>query len=167
MSDQALILLVEDSETDVLLTRRAFSKANLLNPLQVVSDGEEAIAYLKGEGKYANRAEYPLPELMLLDLKLPNRNGFEVLRWIRQQPEFRALRVVVLTSSDQIRDVNQAYQLGANSFLVKPVDFEHFVQVSQAVKGYWLWMSRAPEVSRPAKEGHHNQDESAQQSGIH
>jgi CheY-like chemotaxis protein len=145
-------LLAEDNENDVLLTRRAFAKANLLNPVQVVSDGDEAMAYLKGEGKYANRAEYPLPELLLLDLKMPGKNGFEVLSWIREQPTFSSLRVVVLTSSDQIRDVNRAYQLGANSFLVKPVDFENFVQVSQAVKGYWLWMSRSPEVSRPAKE---------------
>src|ERR1041385_2090392 len=75
MSDHGLILLAEDNETDVLLTRRAFAKANLLNPLHVVSDGEEAIAYLSGEGKYANRSEYPLPDLLLLDLKMPNKNG--------------------------------------------------------------------------------------------
>jgi CheY-like chemotaxis protein len=148
MSEQALILLVEDSETDVLMTRRAFAKANLLNPLQVIPNGDEAIAYLKGVGKYVNRDEYPLPELVLLDLKLPGKTGFEVLRWIRAQPTLGSLRVVVLTSSDQIKDVNLAYQLGANSFLVKPVDFENFVQVSQAVKGFWLWMSRAPENSR-------------------
>jgi len=149
MPDQSLILLAEDSETDVLMTLRAFAKANLLNPVQVVSDGQEAIDYIKGEGKYSNRTEYPLPELVLLDLNMPRKNGFEVLRWIREQPAFRGLRVVVLTASDQIRDVNLAYQLGANSFLVKPVDFENFVQVSQAVKGHWLWMSRAPEISRP------------------
>ena len=152
MPDQSLILLAEDSETDVLMTLRAFAKANLLNPVQVVSDGQEAIDYIKGEGKYSNRTEYPLPELVLLDLNMPRKNGFEVLRWIREQPAFRGLRVVVLTASDQIRDVNLAYQLGANSFLVKPVDFENFVQVSQAVKGHWLWMSRAPEISRPEAE---------------
>jgi len=151
MSEHGLILLAEDNETDVLLTRRAFTKANLLNPLHVVSEGEEAIAYLSGEGKYANRAEYPLPELLLLDLKMPKKSGLEVLEWIREQPELRALRVVVLTTSDQARDVNQAYQLGANSFLVKPVDFEHFVQISHALKGYWLWMSKAPQLSRPPR----------------
>jgi CheY-like chemotaxis protein len=151
MSDQGLILLAEDDETDVLLTRRAFAKANLLNPLHVVSNGEEAIAYLAGDGKYANRSEYPLPDLLLLDLKMPKKNGLEFLQWIREQPELRGLRVVVLTTSDQSRDVNLAYQLGANSFLVKPVDFEHFVQISQALKGYWLWMSKAPQLSRPRR----------------
>ena len=149
MSDQALFLLVEDAETDAILIRRAFVKGNIVNPLQVVNSGDQAIAYLKGEGIFANRAEYPLPELVLLDLKLPGIDGFQVLRWIRQQPELKALRVVVLTSSDRIQDVNLAYQLGANSFLVKPVDFERFVEISQALKGYWLWLSRAPELSRP------------------
>ncbi len=147
-SDQAMFLLVEDSETDVILIRRAFQKGNIVNPLQVVKNGNDAIAYLKGEGAFENRAEYPLPDLVLLDLKLPGRDGFDVLRWIRQQPELKALRVVVLTSSDRIQDVNLAYQLGANSFLVKPVDFERFVEISQALKGYWIWLSKAPEISR-------------------
>ena len=150
MSDQALFLLVEDTDSDAVLIRRAFAKGNIINPLQVVTNGVEAIAYLKGEGLYTNRAEYPLPELVLLDLKLPGIDGFQVLRWIRQQPELKALRVVVLTSSDRIQDVNLAYQLGANSFLVKPVDFERFVEISQALKGYWLWLSRTPEIARPA-----------------
>lgn len=149
MSDQALFLLVEDAETDAILIRRAFIKGNIVNPLQLVTSGDQAIAYLKGEGTFANRAEYPLPELVLLDLKLPGIDGFQVLRWIRQQPELKALRVVVLTSSDRIQDVNLAYQLGANSFLVKPVDFERFVEISQALKGYWLWLSKAPEIERP------------------
>ena len=147
-SDQAMFLLVEDSESDVILIRRAFQKGNIVNPLHVVKNGDDAICYLKGEGVYSNRAEYPLPDLVLLDLKLPGRDGFEVLRWIRQQPELKALRVVVLTSSDRIQDVNLAYQLGANSFLVKPVDFERFVEISQALKGYWIWLSKAPEISR-------------------
>src|SRR5207247_4982072 len=96
-------------------------------PIQIVRNGDEAIAYLKGEGQYANRAEYPLPGLLLLDLKMPGKDGFDVLRWIRQQPGVSELRIVVLTSSDEIRDVNQAYQLGANSFLFKSVDFKSFV----------------------------------------
>jgi CheY-like chemotaxis protein len=152
MADTALILLAEDRDDDVILIRRAFKKANILNPLHVVGDGEEAIAYLKGEGQYANRAEYPLPDLLLLDLKMPRQSGFEVLSWIRQEPHLSGLRVVVLTSSDEIRDVNRAYQLGANSFLVKPVDFEQFVSVLHAIQGYWLWMSRAPHVTRSGPE---------------
>lgn len=149
MPDLGVILLAEDNEVDVLLTRRAFAKAGLLNPLHVVSDGEEAIAYFCGAGKYSNRAEYPLPVLMLLDLKMPKKNGLEVLRWIRAQPSLRALRVIVLTTSDLFLDVNLAYQLGANSYLVKPVEFDHFVRISETLKGYWLWMSKAPEISRP------------------
>ena len=144
-----VILLAEDNEDHAILTRRAFKQAALINPVFVVQDGEEAIAYLKGEGKFSNRTEYPLPTLLLLDLKMPRKNGFEVLEWVRQQPSLAALRVVVLTTSDQIHDVNRAYQLGANSFLTKPVDFRDFVQLSSAIKGYWLWMSRAPEVERP------------------
>lgn len=148
---EGVILLAEDREEEVMLLRRAFAKANFLNPLHVVSNGEEAISYLQGEGKYANRDEYPLPSLLLLDLKMPRKNGFEVLEWVRQQPGLTALRMVVLTSSDEIRDVNRAYQLGANSFLVKPVDFSSFVQTTQALKGYWLWMSKEPEIARPPR----------------
>jgi CheY-like chemotaxis protein len=149
MPNYDVILLAEDNEDHVLLTRRAFKQAGLVNPIFVVQDGEEAIAYLSGEGKFSNRSEYPLPTLLLLDLKMPRKNGFDVLEWLRHQPTLAALRVVVLTTSDQIMDVNRAYQLGANSFLTKPVDFRDFVQLSSAIKGYWLWMSRAPEVERP------------------
>jgi len=148
MSDRALFLLVEDTEDDVLLIHRAFLKANILNTLQVVRSGEEAIEYLQGTGRFSNRAEFPLPSLVLLDLKMKGIDGFEVLRWIRQQPALTRLRVVVLTSSNAVGDVNLAYQLGANSFLVKPVDFDRLVEISQALKGYWLWMSAEPEVAR-------------------
>lgn len=148
MSDHAVILLAEDREDDVVIIRRAFLQGRILNPLFVVKDGEEVIAYLSGEGKYANRAEYPLPELLLLDLKMPKLDGFETLRWVRQNPGLKALRIVVLTSSEEISDVNRAYQLGANSFLVKPVNFDHLVEISQAIKGYWLWLSKAPETFR-------------------
>ena len=147
-SDAGIILLAEDSEEDVILLRRAFVKAQFVNPLHVVQNGEEAIAYLKGHGKYAHRDEYPLPSLLLLDLKMPRKDGFEVLQWVREQPGLAALRVVVLTTSDQSRDVNRAYQLGANSFLMKPVDFGAFVELMQALKGYWMLMSKEPEIVR-------------------
>jgi CheY-like chemotaxis protein len=149
MSDQALFLLVEDNADDVMLIRRAFQKSRVLNPLHVARTGEEALAYLSGEGRYCNRAEFPLPALVLLDLKMPGIDGFEVLKWIREQPGLNLLRVVVLTSSDSMRDVNLAYKLGANSFLVKPVDFDRFVEISQALSGYWMWLDRAPDISRP------------------
>jgi CheY-like chemotaxis protein len=165
MLEQALILVVEDLEDDAILIRRAFRKGNVLNPLHIVRSGEEAIAYLKGEGQYSNRSEYPLPDLVLLDLKLPGKDGYDVLRWIREQPSLSALRIVVLTSSNQIRDVNMAYQLGANSFLVKPVDFDDFVAVAKAISGYWIWVSQAPEVSRPSRGSKNDQRRSETSSG--
>ena len=152
MVDEAIILLAEDNDDDVTMMRRAFKKANFLNPLYVVENGEQAIAYLQGAGKYASREEYPLPTLLLLDLKMPRKNGFDVLEWVRQQPGLSSLRVVVLTSSDEIRYVNRAYQMGANSFLVKPLDFSEFVRMTEALKGYWIWLSKAPEVSRSVPE---------------
>ena len=151
MADQAVILLAEDREDDILLIRKAFKKAFINNPLFVVRDGEEAIAYLKGEGKYFNRDEFPLPDLLLLDIKMPGVDGFGVLKWIRQQPSLSSLRVVVLTSSEDIQDVNIAYRLGANSFMVKPLDFENFLEMSRFLTSYWLQMSKTPETSRPAR----------------
>jgi CheY-like chemotaxis protein len=150
MRDQAVVLLVEDREEDVVVMLRSFERAQIINPVQVVRDGDEAIAYLKGEGQYANRAEHPLPELVLLDLKMPRVDGFEVLQWIREQPQLRGLRVVVLTSSEHVRDVSRAYQLGANSFLVKPMDFARTVELSSFISDYWLGLSLAPETARAA-----------------
>jgi CheY-like chemotaxis protein len=146
--EHAVILLVEDREDDVLLIRRAFKKAGLDTPLHVVADGNEAIAYLSGERQYANRAEHPLPDLILLDLKMPGLDGFEILAWIRQQPGIRGIAVVVLTSSDQIRDVNRAYALGANSFLVKPIDFENYTELSRLIHEYWMKTVKVPETFR-------------------
>lgn len=149
--DCDVILVAEDDDNHVFLMQRAFKQASLINPLQFVSDGEQAIAYLKGEGQYANRDEFPLPSLLLLDLKMPNKNGFEVLEWLRTQPTLRALRVIVLTTSGSTEDINRAYQLGANSFLTKPLDFRDFVQLSASIKGYWVFLSRGPEISRPLR----------------
>lgn len=145
MPQTETILLAEDNEDHVLLIKRAFAKANLLNPLQVVNDGQEAMAYLQGHGEYADRSKYPFPALLLLDLKMPNRDGFEVLQWIRDQRNLPLLRVVVLTTSDRIFDMHRAYELGAHSFLTKPVDFRDFIQLGPAIKGQWLWMSRHPD----------------------
>src|SRR5262245_19327849 len=133
LAEHSVILLVEDREDDVILVKRAFDKAKVINPVVVVRSGEEALLYLRGEGNYSNRAEYPLPELILLDLKMPGLDGFDVLRWIRARPELRALRVVVLTSSEDVYDVNKAYGLGANSFLVKPSSFDNYVEMLRAM----------------------------------
>ena len=150
-NQQDVILLAEDNDDHVALILRAFRKGALVNPVFIVKDGEDAIQYLNGEGKYADRAAYPMPALLLLDLQMPRKNGFEVLHWIRGNPALRRLRVVVLTTSEELRDVNRAYEMGVNSFLVKPVDLEDFVNLTNAIKGYWLWLSKAPEV--PDKPG--------------
>ena len=148
---EAVILLVEDREDDILLVRRALAGAQVHNPLMVVRDGEEAVSYLEGDGKFSNRAEFPLPDLMLLDLKLPKMDGFEVLEWVRKHPAFKGLRIVALTSSEDIYDVNAAYHLGANSFLVKPLEFENYPAMMRTLASFWLEHSEAPEITRPAK----------------
>jgi CheY-like chemotaxis protein len=140
------ILLAEDDENDIALLKRAFKQANIKHPLQIVRDGEEAIEYLGGEGKFADRAQFPLPTVLLLDLKMPRKDGFQVLQWVRQHPNLRALRVLVLTTSSDIRDVNMAYQLGANSFLVKSLDIQNLLELVLQIKNGWLGMSLAPKI---------------------
>lgn len=147
--DTAVILLVEDREDDVYIIRKAFFTSGLNNPLYVVNDGEQAVAYLMGDAPYSNRSEYPLPDIILLDLKMPRLDGFEVLTWIRKQPGIRGLPVIVLTSSEDLRDVNRAYALGANSFLVKPLDFENSLSLLRMVEKYWIRSCKLPEGSRP------------------
>jgi len=146
---QPFVLIAEDGENDVELLRRSFQQAGLNVSLQVVGDGEQCLAYLSGTGKYSNREEYPLPDLLLLDLKMPRINGFEVLKWIRAQGCLSALRVVVLTSSERFQDINLAYQLGANSFLTKPLNFIEFTNTIQAMYNFWLDHSKKPEIERP------------------
>ena len=141
------VLIVEDNPTDVMLIRRAFSKANVGNPLHIVRDGDEAVQYLSGEGAFADRAAHPLPAVMLLDLKLPRRSGLEVLQWVRAQSPLRRLPVVVLTSSNQNQDVNRAYDLGANSYLVKPVEFEDLKDMLGKVNIYWVGLNKKPSFS--------------------
>src|SRR5437588_3708398 len=114
----AVILIVEDREDDALLMCRAFARCSSDTAVHVLRDAPEAISYLSGAGKYASREEYPLPALILLDLHLPGMDGFELLAWIRKKDGIRTLPVVVLTSSDRVRDVKRAYDLGANSFFV-------------------------------------------------
>jgi CheY-like chemotaxis protein len=143
LSDQ-FILLAEDDPNDTLLISRAFQKAGLGNVLKCVNDGEQAVEYLQGENEYADRARFPLPFLLLLDLKMPGTDGFEVLRWIRAQPDFKRLLVVVLTSSNLQADVDRAYELGANSYLVKPVEFNQMVNMIQRFEAYWTELNRFP-----------------------
>ena len=134
----SVVLLAEDREDDILILRKAFAETEFPGSLFVVRDGEEVIAYLEGRAHYGNRAEYPLPDLLLLDLKMPRKSGFEVLAWIRQQPSLIGLRVIVLTSSEVASDLNRAYELGASSFLAKPSEFQDMLQLTQFLKGFWL-----------------------------
>ena len=142
--EQGAVLLVEDEINDVLLIRRAFTKAQLPEPLSV-GDGEAAMAYLAGRDRYADREQYPLPVLVLLDLKLPRKSGLEVLEWLRAQPGLRRTPVVMLTSSEATEDINQAYDLGANSYLVKPIGSRDLLEMVRTLGLYWLVHNQPPE----------------------
>lgn len=140
------ILLVEDDPADVFRIQRAFHKADITNPLQVVNDGEQAIHYLSGQAPYQDRESYPLPILVLLDLKLPRRSGFDVLTWLRNESEIKYLPVVVLTSSDQQSDIEQAYAAGANSYLAKPPNPATLLEMVRAINLYWILFNRPPKT---------------------
>lgn len=143
-TESRFVLLVEDELNDVLLVKRAFRKAGAKIPMHVVNDGQAAVDYLSGHGIYADRAVYPLPTLLLLDLKLPRKSGHEVLEWLRNQRELHRMPVVVLTSSKESSDVNRAYDLGANSYLVKPVAFADLLKMTQTLDLYWLQLNEDP-----------------------
>ena len=144
MEKNAHILLVEDNRMDIELTLDAFKEARLKNTIQVAQNGEEALDYLFGRGKYSDRETYPMPNLVLLDLKLPRVDGFEVLRQIKSAPILKRLPVVILTSSKEEGDRALSYDIGANSYLVKPVSFDGFLGVVRQIEGYWLTLNIAP-----------------------
>lgn len=132
------LLLVEDNEDDVFLMKRALKSARIVNPLLVVEDGQEALDYLGGAGKFADRDQYPLPAVVFLDLKLPFISGHDVLAWIRRQKQLEFMVVIVLTSSNEASDLSRCYALGANSYLVKPPTPEQLDDLAKAFKWYWL-----------------------------
>lgn len=132
------ILQVEDEASEVFLLQRAFRQTGIDNPVQVATDGQMAVDYLAGSGQFADRTRFPLPGLILLDLKLPRRSGREVLQWIRAQPGFRRIIVIAFTSAPYIGDVGLAYDLGANSFLIKPKDFTRYLEIARLLKAWWL-----------------------------
>jgi CheY-like chemotaxis protein len=148
---QPVVLVAEDRDEDLFMLRRAFQQLGFNTPVQYVRNGEEAIAYLAGKGRFANRGEYPLPHLLLLDLKMPRKNGFEVLEWIQAQPTLKELRTVVLTTSDNLTEVTRAYQLGAASFITKPLDFAEFRNGIVAIYTYWLALNKSPLIQRPQR----------------
>jgi len=140
------ILLVEDTPSDAALIRRGFDKTNVLNPIVWVKNGQEALAYLSGLGQYGDRIRYPLPALILLDLDLPEMTGFELLQWKRTQPYIRRIPVVVLTIDKATSAINAAYDLGANSYLVKPGDPEEIMRIVKSIQEYWLGLNQPPKL---------------------
>lgn len=146
MNTPGAILLAEDDENDVLFMRRAMTKAEVKHPLHVVADGQEAIEYLAGEGKYGDRTTYPLPRLIILDLKMPRKSGMDVLRWMRTNPFVECLPTLVLSSSANRRDVERGYRLGANAFLVKPSTVDERLELVKLIVHFWLRLNQPPMI---------------------
>jgi CheY-like chemotaxis protein len=150
MNENQTILLVDDSENDLYLMRAAFKKAEFNNPLQEAHNGEEAIAYLKGEGPFSDRHKFPLPTVMLLDLNMPMKNGFDVLAWVRTQPALKRLTIIILSASMRTEDVERASDLGANSFLVKPSDINKLIAMLRCLRD-WLGYNHFPPLNEAVK----------------
>lgn len=144
-----VILLVEDNPDDEALTLRALKKNNIVNQVVVARDGVEALDYLFGTGKYSGRDSSQLPQVVLLDLKLPKVDGLEVLRQLRADKRTKLLPVVILTSSDEEQDRFNGYDLGANSYVRKPVDFNQFIEAVRQLGLYWLVFNERPPARRP------------------
>lgn len=140
------VLLVEDDLNDIFLVKRAFKRANIPNPLQIVTDGEEAVQYLIGEGKFNDRRLYPVPQLIVMDLKMPRKSGLEVLEWLKKDSFLKRIPVVIVSSSNQSSDVTHAYELGANAYMVKPVDFHAVQELFQSIIHYWGLECAKPEL---------------------
>jgi CheY-like chemotaxis protein len=154
MSSAPNILIVDDSSDDFLLLKRAFSKTGVANPIHWVRSGSEAIQYLSGTGAYEDRNKFPIPNVILLDLNMPDGDGFDVLTWIRNKYPDGGLLIVVLTRVEEIRKINRAYKLGANSFLTKPGNPEELQELINIFTGYWLLNNRGPQSSgRSAEAG--------------
>ena len=144
VTEQPLILMVDDDANDRFLLRRAFAKIGVLNPVKELDSGAAAIAYLNGDGPFEDRDQFPFPAVLLLDLHMPGTDGFAVLRWIRDKLTVGGLLIVVLSRLDEIKNIERAYQLGANSFLSKPGDFLELEQLIRSFHDYWLVHNRPP-----------------------
>lgn len=131
------ILLVEDDENDAELVQLAFKKNNILNPVQWAKDGLDAVAYLNGQGAYADRQTYPFPEVLIIDLKMPRMGGLELLAWIREHPEYRVIPTIIMTASRLDADIEKAYSLGANTYMVKPATLDELAKMVKLAHEYW------------------------------
>ncbi len=151
MSSNPHILVVEDDSNDAFLVKRFFDR-NTKCVLHFVQDGEEAIEYLEGKSSFADRQIHPLPVLILMDLKMPRRNGFDVLSWLRQQADLRVIPVVIISSSKVPSDIHQAYELGANAYMEKPVNHEAMTRMLKALNVYWMDHCEKPEVKLAGNE---------------
>jgi CheY-like chemotaxis protein len=138
------ILYVEDEEHDITFMHHAFGEAAVPHPLVTVSDGQAAMDYLEGQGKYADRSRYPMPGLILLDLNLPKKSGLEVLQWIRRCPGCHTVPVVVVTSSNRELDIHRSYALGANAYVVKPAALHELQEAVKTIQSFWLKLNQPP-----------------------
>jgi CheY-like chemotaxis protein len=152
MIEDPIVLLVDDSPNDAQLLRAVFERAGVVEPLRSTQNASEAIAYLRGDGVYGERLQFPLPTALLLDLNMPGKNGFELLEWIRQQPALRRLRVFILSASSRAEDIEQAYDLGASSYLVKPRNLDGLMHLAKSLIG-WLKLNHFAPLS-DASEAH-------------
>jgi CheY-like chemotaxis protein len=137
---EPIVLIVDDTDTDGLLMRMVFERAGVVQPARFANNGEEAIAYLNGDGGFGDREKFPLPTAVLLDLNMPRKDGFEVLKWIRQQPAFKRLRVYILSASSRDEDIERAYNLGADSYFVKPGNLAGMMQLVTTLNA-WLMLT--------------------------
>lgn len=148
MTKPATILLVEDQRMDIELTLDAFREARLANSIRVATTGEEALDYMFGQGEFADRKAHPLPDLILLDLKMPGVDGFEVLKQLKGTEKLKRIPIIVLTSSKEEGDRAMSYDLGANSYLVKPVAFEGFLHTVREIGEYWIVLNVKPPLEK-------------------
>ena len=147
MRRQHTILIVDDDENDIFFVKRAFTEINVHCTFQMLKNGQEVVDYLQGHGEYANREKYPLPMMILMDLKMPIMDGFQVLAWLRTRPGIRVIPTIVFSSSDLATDITRAYELGANSFMTKSVTYDGLLLKLQTLSQYWLEHCKHPQVA--------------------
>jgi CheY-like chemotaxis protein len=146
MERHATILIVDDDDNDIFFVKRAFTDINVHCTFQMLKNGQQVVEYLDGQGEYANREKYPLPMMILMDLKMPMMDGFEVLAWLRSRPGIKVIPTIVFSSSDLPTDITRAYELGANSFMTKSVTYDGLLLKLQTLSQYWLEHCKHPQV---------------------